>query len=477
VRTALVINQFALPRSQGGGTRHVDLFSRLDGWDYVILAGDRNYASQQPFTAEPPHFRTVSVPGHSGSSRQRILGWGVFAAKATVAGLRQRQVDAVYASSPQMLAAVAGWVVARARRVPFILEIRDLWPDSIAGAGLVGERSRVFRALRQLERTLYHAADRIVVVTGGWEEHFDALGVSRDKLVVIPNGTDEEAFQVDEDREALRAEFGLTRPTAVYAGAHGPANALHLLVQAAKETPELDLLLVGAGTEKDRLRELAAGTPNIRFLDPMPKAELARLLAACDVGVHCIEDLPILERGMSPNKVFDYLAAGLPVVSNAGAGLAKVMRDDECGATGGTNDLAALLRRTVAGLPENRERWVSRGRGILAAGHSRAAASTALESVLDEGNGGKHERSSTRRRIEVAHLTTAHTPTDNRIFRKEVLALHRAGVDVCLVAPAPEDMADRSTSCALSVPCDRACSTSTTPSSSPSASSASAPSA
>lgn len=383
MKKVLVLNQFALPRSQGGGTRHVDLFGRLQSWTYVILAGNRNYSSQQEVPDELPQFRTVRVSPHAGSLSVRLWGWVQYSIKATVAGLRTGSIDAVYASSPQMLAGVAGWFVAKVKRVPFILEIRDLWPDSLVGTGALSIRSPFFRILQVLERRLYHAADHIVVVTPGWEPHFQDLGVDSLTITVIPNGTDATAFQLTASRDQLRRELGITRPTAVYAGAHGRANALHLLVDAARANPQYDVILVGAGTEKEGLRERARDLPNVRFIDPVPKDDLARILRACDLGVHCLEDLPVLDRGVSPNKIFDYLAADLPFVSNAAGALLQVVRDGDCGRTGGTFELDRLLSEAMSELPKRHDEWVARGREILATGYSRDSASRELEDILD----------------------------------------------------------------------------------------------
>lgn len=432
MRRILVLNQFALPREQSGGTRHIDLFTRLKGWEPIIVAGNRNYTTQKPFRTTDARFRLVPIPSYTGADVARVLGWGLYAAQAAAVGLAAPRVDAVYASSPNMLTPLAGWLVARARRAPLTVEIRDLWPESIIGAGALRRGSRLHRALVGLERWIYHHADHLVTVTPGWEQHFADLGISLDRLSVVPNGTELEDFNCAEPREALRTEFELDRVTAVYAGAHGPANGLDMLIEAARDVTDVDLLLIGSGSQKERLREAAAGLSNVRFLDPMPKHELARVLAAADIGVHCIEPLPILTTGMSPNKLFDYMAAGLPTVSNAGEGLRTVLVDGEAGRTGGPEDLPELIAAVAAADPEQRRTWGLRGRQIVADRFSRTAAAERLRELLqnDLQQGGIVRTE----RPQVAHLTTAHRATDNRIFRKECTALHEAGVDVHLIA-------------------------------------------
>lgn len=438
MRHVLVLNQFALPRDQSGGTRHVDLFSRVEGWTATIVAGNRNYATQERFRTSDSRFNLVLVPSYTGASLVRMLGWGLYSAEAALVGLTQRQVDVVYASSPNMLVPVAGWLVARVRRAPLIVEIRDLWPESIIGAGALTRGSRLHAALVRLERWIYHHADHLVVVTPGWEPHFAELGISPDRVTVVPNGTEVSDFELSEDRDALREELGFTRPTAVYAGAHGPANGLHMVLDAARKQPYVDFVLVGSGSEKAALITAAEDLTNVRFLDPMPKSRLARVLKAADLGIHCIEPLPILTAGMSPNKLFDYMAAGLPTVSNAGSGLRAVISDGEAGRTGAPDSLPALIADVTSASSELQQRWRSAAREVVQTRFSRTGAAHTLSAVLDQVSASRLRRRQARR-SRVVHLTTAHRPTDNRIFRKECVGLKSAGFDVHVVAQAPGD--------------------------------------
>lgn len=384
MKHVLVLNQFALPRSESGGTRHIDLFGRIDGWVPLIVAGNRNHYSQKVFRTDDKRFRLAWVPGYTGVGLARMAGWAIFAAQAAVIGLTRRKVDVVYASTPQLLLPVAGALVATTRRAPLIVEVRDLWPESIVGAGTLRRGSRLHRVLVRLERWIYHRADQIVVVTPGWEAHFAELGVDPQKVHIVPNGTEVDDFTVAEDRDTLRRKEHISGFTAIFAGAHGPANALDLLLDAAKGLPDVKVLLVGAGSQKVRLqhRARAEHISNVEFRDPMPKAELALLLNACDVGVHSIESLPVFARGMSPNKLFDYMASGLPVVSNAEQGLREVIVDGECGYLGGPNSLRESLRKVYEATPEQRTEWGNRGREIVTARFSRSAAAARLGALL-----------------------------------------------------------------------------------------------
>ena len=377
-----MFNQFAMPRTQWGLTRNAELFSRLPDWDARIVAANRDHYGQGTFTTTDPLFTLVPVPAYAGSSLRRVAGWFLFAVRATAIGLTTRGVDAVYGSSPHLLAPLAAWVVAALRRKPLVVEVRDLWPESIVEAGLLRRGSRVHRLLVGLETFLYRRARRVVVVTPGWEDHFAELGIDLDKVVVIPNGTDVDDRPVD--RDAARERHGFAGFTAVYAGAHGPANGLDQVLDAAKALPELQVLLLGAGSERTRLMQRAAreAISNVEFREPVPKDELREVLAACDVGIHVLAPWQLLQAGLSPNKVFDYLAAGLPVVSNCETGLRDVMTDGECGRLGGPDALTDCLAGVYGATAEQRDQWAAAGRQLVTDRYSRARSAAVLRSVL-----------------------------------------------------------------------------------------------
>jgi len=320
----------------------------------------------------------------------RLSGWIAYSAVALVRVVTMRRLDAVYGSSPHLLAPLAGLVAARVRHVPFVLEVRDLWPESIVAAGAMRAGSLIHRVLVAVERFLVRSADHIVVVTAGWEEHFASLGVDPTTTVsVITNGAETSDFAVAESRESLRDEYDISGFTGVFAGAHGPKDGIDLILDAAKELPGVTFLLVGDGPSKQMAvsRARREGLSNLRFMEPVPKAELPRLLRACDVGIHAVTPLEVFLKGMSPNKLFDYLAAGLPIVSNAREALRGITIDGECGRVGEADDLAACLRDVVGATHRQRAEWSTNAITLMDLRYSRSAASQQLERVLDAAGG------------------------------------------------------------------------------------------
>lgn len=388
VQKVLVLNQYALPRSQGGGTRHVDLFGRLSGWQPVIVAASRNHATQERFTTRDHRFVLVHVPSYDSNGARRVFGWFVYLIKSVTIGMMSRDLDVVYASTPHLLTPLAGLLIAKVRRKPLVVEVRDLWPESIVAAGQLTRDSQLHRLMVAFEKGLYNAADRIVVVTEGWQSHFASLGIGQEKLVVIVNGTELEDFRVEGSREELRRRWGIKTFTAVFAGSHGPKDGLDLILDAARASPEIQFILVGAGIAKQAAMDRAEGEglTNVAFRETVTKRELPGLLVSCDVGIHAVTPLSVFDKGMSPNKLFDYLAAGLPVVSNARHQLRSVLADDTCGRLGGSSDLAACLELVRQADSETLSRWRDAGTKLMRVRFSRHAAALVLTNLLDSLN-------------------------------------------------------------------------------------------
>jgi len=390
MKNVLVLNQFALPRSEGGGTRHFDLFSRLPDWSPRIVAGNRNHYSQKIFATDEPIFRLVELPaGSSGGGRSRVLSWLQYCWGAARLGVHARRLDLVYASTPHLLTPVVGWLVSKIRRVPLVVEVRDLWPETFVSAGVLREGSLPHRALALLERWIMRRAAHIVVVTDGWEDHFASLGVPPDRITVIKNGTEVSDFSVTESRAELRARWDIHGITAVFSGAHGAhgtQNGIPSIIEAAADLPDVNFLFVGDGPGKAPAIEMARslGLSNVEFRDPIPKSELPSLLAACDIGLQTLAPLAIFKHGISPNKLFDYMAAGLPVVSNAREVLERLMTADECGRLGGPDELVESIRHVAEAGEEARATWGRRAQQIVSERHSRSAAAARLNELLLE---------------------------------------------------------------------------------------------
>ena len=251
-RYVLVLNHFAVPSGHAGGTRHVELFDQLAGdWQYSLVGADRSAFTGNRAHTSTGAYRAVRTTPYRGNSIGRIVNWMSYAAAAVVVGVRQRRIDVVYASSPHLLTGLAGYVVARLRRVAFVLEVRDLWPRILVDMGRLRSTSVTYRMLRRLELFLYRHADQIVVLAEGSADAIRSDCSDPPPITFIPNGSDAPMFRVVANRTALRNRYGMTGLTFVYAGAHGPANGLDLVLDAAEnvqaDVPDVEFMLVGDG--------------------------------------------------------------------------------------------------------------------------------------------------------------------------------------------------------------------------------------
>ena len=301
----------------------------------------------------------------------RLASFTAFTIAASVAGALQQKPDVVFASSTPLTIGAAGLLTARLKRAPFVFEIRDLWPAVPIALGALKSRPAIGTA-EWLERRLYDGAERVVVLSEGAREELRGRGIPEDKLVLIPNAADLDVFRPDVVDEGFRAEAALEgRFVALYAGAMGRANGLDQLVDAADALrrwgdTRVAIVAVGDGGERPRLEDRARelGLDNLLFLPAVPKERLAGILGAADVTLTIFAPYPILETN-SPNKFFDSLASGKPVVLNLGGWLRELVEEHEAGVwvPGGN---AEALAGALSALAANPERVAEMGRNARA---------------------------------------------------------------------------------------------------------------
>jgi len=228
---------------------------------------------------------------------------------------RLGRVDVVIASSPTLFSALAAWCMARLQRAPFVLEVRDLWPEAILDLGLLRPGPGV-RLLQALASFLYRQANRVVVVTEAFADRLAQQGVPRAKLAVIPNGADTQLFSPHADGALARAALGLDgRFVVAYIGSHGLSHGLGAVLDAAAQQPDVAYLLVGDGADRPRLlaEQARRGLQNVIMRPSVDKAAVPGLYAAADVCLVPLRDVPLFETFV-PSKLFEVLAAGRPIV-------------------------------------------------------------------------------------------------------------------------------------------------------------------
>ena len=332
-------------------------------------------------------WRTYSTPGYGRDLRSRISNYGTFAWWSALAGMRSPRPDVVVASSPSLPSAAAAATLARARRARFVLEVRDLFPDSAIAMGLLTD-PRIIAVSRRLERFCYARADRIVALTEGIRNGIVAQGVAAGKVELITNG-------VDLDIGTGAAPTGAAPVpddafVAMYVGAHGTYSSLETVLDAAdrlRDDPDIRVVLVGGGDRKPALVEEARrrGLPNVAFVDPVPKREVPSWLARADACLLPYQDNPLFA-GALPNKAFDYLGAARPIIASAPAGeLTRMVERAGCGVAVPPEDGAALAGaiRALAADREGARRMGEQGRAYALEHYDRAALAARFVSVVE----------------------------------------------------------------------------------------------
>lgn len=266
---------------------------------------------------------------------QRLGVFLKFAIGSVGVALRE-PADVVFATTTPLTAGIPGIFARWLTRKPFVFEVRDLWPELPKAMGVI-TNPVVLWLMSALEWVSYRSADRLVGLSPGIVEGIAARGVDKSRIAMVPNGCDMDLFSAPV--EAWRPE-GVQddQLLAIFTGTHGNANGLDAVLNAATVLKErgrddIRIALVGQGREKPKLMKDAEerGLDNVIFLDPVPKTKLTGLMAGADLGLQVLRNVPAFYFGTSPNKFFDYISAGLPVLNNYPGWLAGLIGENDCG--------------------------------------------------------------------------------------------------------------------------------------------------
>jgi glycosyltransferase involved in cell wall biosynthesis len=334
------------------------------GHRVTVVATDFNAYNEQPEPGEKltgAHGGSVEVRrlpssrGMRASLGARLRTYLGFAWQAYRFGRTLPAPDLVIGSIQPLFTGLVARRLARSWRRPFLLEVRDLWPDALEAKGAI--RSWQAWPLHRLANTLYAGADRIVCLTPGIKQVLLRKQFPAGRIDVFPNGFDPELFEVPSGtRERVRNELGWNgRFVALFAGTHVEVTAVETIVRAAavlRDHAEVRFDLFGRGQRKRAAIELARslGLTNIHFHDPVPKRRIPELLAAADVALMTLFKSPLIDIYFE-NKLMDYTGAGVPILAAMDGMQSELLRRFRCGRTVGSFDhagLAQLVREAAA---------------------------------------------------------------------------------------------------------------------------------
>jgi len=267
---------------------------------------------------------------------RRIWAFLLFLILSSIYVLFCKKFDVVYATSTPLTVGVPALVGNFIRRFPYVIEIRDQWPQPFIDRGVLRNKLAI-RFLLGLEKIIYVKSESIVALSPGMAEGIRGVLLDIQKPIhVVPNCSDVDRYDLEMDCSDLRSKYAwIDKMVFLHAGAMGKANGLDFLINAAnklKDHPNIHFVLLGKGSEKKRLQEMARNMQlqNVEFLDFVPKADLPYYLLACDVSMVIFDDYPILEHN-SANKFFDSLAAGKPVLINYSGWQREVLESHNAG--------------------------------------------------------------------------------------------------------------------------------------------------
>jgi glycosyltransferase involved in cell wall biosynthesis len=337
--------------------------------------------------------RTWLWPLPNRKAHERIRNYTSFCISAAVRGLFLPGQDVVIGTSPQLLCALAAWWVAAWKGIPFVFEVRDLWPESLAAVGAGSEGTLLHRVLGSIAGFLYRRADRIVVVTPAFKEHLVRVwNVPEMKISVVENGVETELFRFDTAAAGeIRAQEGATdRFLICYIGTIGNAHGLDTLLDAAGKLstalPKAMFLLIGEGAEKERILGSAAarGLGNVRFLGQQPRERIPGYISSADVCLVMLKKVDLFKT-VIPTKMLEYMACERPVIVAVDGQARQIVEDAGAGVFVEPEDSEALVQAILAlevGA-EDRRKMGGSGREYIVKRLSRARTAKDYIDVLE----------------------------------------------------------------------------------------------
>lgn len=268
-------------------------------------------------------YRTWLWPLPNRKSHERVRNYASFCLSAALRGLTLPRPDVIIASSPQLLVGLSGWWLGFTRRIPFVFEVRDLWPESLAAVGIGDKDSLLHRTLAAIAKFLYDRSDRIVVVTPAFKEYLiEHWCVPPEKIDIVENGVETELFASAPQAasQALRQQLGAgSKFVTSYIGTIGNAHGLETLLAAAAplqhQNPDVLFLVIGEGAEKERIKALtqSRGLTNVRFLDQQPRQQIPAFISASDACLVLLKKTDVFKT-VIPTKMLEFMSCARPVI-------------------------------------------------------------------------------------------------------------------------------------------------------------------
>jgi len=404
----LYVSQYFPPEMGAPSARAVELARHWvkEGHRVTVLTGFPNHPTgvvppewrprlRRLFYRETVHgidvVRTWLIPLPNRKAHERMLNYSSFCVSAAMRGTTIDRPDVVIATSPQLLVGLSGWWIARLKRVPFIFEVRDLWPESLGAVGVGKDGSILHRSLAAIATFLYKKSSHIVVVTPAFKEHLIREWlIPADRISIVENGVETDLFAPGDPERALRRKLHLEGKFVVcYVGTMGMAHGLDTLIDAASRlqtaNPRVALMLVGEGADKERIKALAhsRGLTNICFIDQQPREHIPAYLRSSDVCLVLLKKTDLFKT-VIPTKMLEFMSCARPVILGVEGQARDILNRAHAGVAiepENTAELVSAISRLASDDSECKRMGHS-GRAYIVEHCSRAQTATAYIAVL-----------------------------------------------------------------------------------------------
>lgn len=395
----LYVHQFFATRESSLGLIRSYEFARrwvADGHEVTIITSssrlpeeyDRKLFSEGEIDGIRVRSVRVHYSNYMGYGR-RMWSFIMFTLGATWLASTAGKHDVVFATSTPLTVGIPGWVAATIRRTPFVFEVRDLWPEAAIQMGALKRTGMLARIAKSLERFLYRQSTDVIALSPGMAAGVVAEGVSPANVHLVPNCSDLDLFHPGAKDEAFLGGLGIGPDAFIvgYAGAIGPSNAVEAIVPEAARTlaergrSDIVFVIAGDGKSLPALQDAVDGLTNVRFVGSLPKKDVPVLTRSADVLMTLFADVPILATN-SPNKFFDGLASGRPMIVNSPGWTKELVEESSCGAYVPAEDGVALAD-VIERFASDPERLAQMGRNARQLAQERFDRTLQAQRLLD----------------------------------------------------------------------------------------------
>ena len=347
-----IINQFANTPDQSGHTRQFEIADYLvkKGWKVSVFSSDFNINKRKFTKLKPFQFSLLEringirwfwlrVFPYKNNNWKRYINIISFTVhlffkllfEIFIQSINSKKPDIIFASSPQLPASFGALIISKIFFIPFVLEVRDLWPQVLIDEGGINKNNLLIKILELIEMILYKQSNEIIVLSKGLKNHIYKKGAK--KITWLPNGSDLSKFKKKPLLKELSC-FNKENPfKLIYAGAHGRSNALENVLKAAdllKNEP-IKFIFIGDGPNKKLLKNQSIHMKNIEFRNPVPKESMPKIIESSHAMLITLKNNPLFKYGVSPNKLYDAYAVGRPVIVSIGGNINEEIINNKIG--------------------------------------------------------------------------------------------------------------------------------------------------